>query len=204
MKLLVTFITDLVFPPSEDELAIRDLDAGQFVARHYHPTRLAQGYALCAYAQRQVTACVHLAKFHYHPHAFQLLSQLLRSHLETLPKKDYVIISMPISTKKMQTRGYNQVAEVVERACSSLDTFTHRTDIISKHATVPQTSLGKTERLKNQKDAFFVTIPIPADLGSTAVILVDDVYTTGATMESAYHTLRASGFDDITCIALAH
>ena len=204
MKLLVTFITDLIFPPSSDALRIRTLTPERFTALHFHPVPIEHGVALSTFAHEHVTACVHLAKFNHHTHAFALLSALLKEYLHTLPTEEMTIIPMPLSRQRMHTRGYNQVKEVVDRACPPLLRSQIRTDLLHKRTKVSQTSLKRAERIENQKGAFFTRTPFPTELTQRHIILIDDVYTTGATMQSAYQTLVEAGCTNVTCVALSH
>lgn len=204
MKMIVTFITDLLFPPSLDELQIRKLSSHDLIAL-YTPRAVEHGVALCAYAHAHVSASVHLAKFHNHPHAVSLLAAVLTHHLRQLPQQEYLIIPMPLSAKRYRSRGYNQVHEIARHASTGFPMIHIRTDILAKtKATAPQTSLSRKERLKNQSGAFTVRKGVAPSIAGQPILLIDDVYTTGATMRSAYQALTKAGFRNVSCIALAH
>ena len=204
MKMIVTFITDLIFPPSSDELQIRKLTSHDLVSMCV-PVTIEKGVALCTYAQAPISASVHLTKFHNHPHAVSLLAAVLSAHLQKLPQREYILIPMPLSAKRYRGRGYNQVHEVAKQACTDILHIHIHTNILCKtKTTLPQTSLSRSERLKNQRNVFAVNKHTSQQLLERPVILLDDVYTTGSTMRSAYQALTQAGFRDVSCVALAH
>ena len=205
MPRLITFITDLLFPPSPDELTIRVWTKEAFATHHYSLRYITYGVALTTYKEPSISAAIHLAKFHNHPHAVDLLSFVLATHLHSLSGTRYLLIPMPLSKQRYRERGYNQVYEVAKRALTEMEHVEIHSDILIKRiATLPQTSLSKKERLKNQRNAFAVHPHLPSEIKNTPVLLVDDVYTTGTTMRSAYSTLQKAGFTEVSCIALSH
>jgi len=73
--------------------------------------------------------------------------------------------------------------------------------LIRKRYTRAQTGLGKEERRKNVKDAFSVIYPNIIE--DENIVLVDDVFTTGYTLNECARTLKRSGAITVICLTLA-
>jgi predicted amidophosphoribosyltransferase len=93
---------------------------------------------------------------------------------------------VPLSTARLRGRGYNQAAEIARHlARGKLDV-----DVCVRHAdAVPQTELPWDERRRNVRGAFGCRRPLT---GAT-VAVVDDVMTTGATLDELALTLKRAG-----------
>ncbi|MBS9462515.1 ComF family protein [Flagellimonas sp. 389] len=105
---------------------------------------------------------------------------------KTLKNVD-VVVPIPLHPKKKKKRGYNQVALFAERIAQSINAE-YRDDILLKVVnTKTQTKKDRQLRWENAKDIFQLNVHTKKDF--THVLLVDDVITTGATIEAAAQTL---------------
>lgn len=105
-----------------------------------------------------------------------------------------VIIPIPIHKKRKQKRGFNQ-AELIAREISNITKIPLATDILVRNVnTKPQKELNDIERIKNLRDAFSVN---PTTQNIKKALLIDDIYTTGATIDMCSKLLRESGFREI-------
>jgi ComF family protein len=194
----------IIFPQTDDEQCITSVTQEAF-AKLYSVTRIGSITALTSFGEKKVRAAIHLNKFHAHKHARILLASLLEAHLHTLPTQEYLLIPIPLSSKREQKRGYNQVTLVAEEMLHMFPHITLSTHVLQKRKhTVAQTSLTRTERLKNLHEAFFVPEACAAILQGQHIILLDDVTTTGTTLREAKATLLPHHPASILCIALAH
>ena len=94
-----------------------------------------------------------------------------------------VIIPVPLHKDKFKKRGYNQSEQFAEGLSKSMKIPTDYLSIVKKTATTTQTTKRRYERWKNVEDVYFLN-----DLDifkSKHILLVDDVITTGATLEAA-------------------
>lgn len=126
--------------------------------------------------------------------------------LKSTPSVDYaidhanVIVPIPLSTARLQHRGYNQALEI----CKHLNHVkTDATLLLRIQDTLTQSSLSKSERLKNVKTAFAVEPLRAKELQGKRVLLVDDVMTSGATLFAAAAALRQAGATHITAVVFA-
>ncbi len=99
-----------------------------------------------------------------------------------------VILPVPLSTKRLAQRGFNQSVEIARPLARQLG-VPLELKRIRRRDTAPQTGLPWKERAKNIRHAFECGI----DLGGKTVLVVDDVMTTGATLDELARTLKAHG-----------
>lgn len=112
-----------------------------------------------------------------------------------------VLIPIPLDEKKLRERGYNQ-SEELARELSKITKARTFTNVLKKTKnTKPQMTSSKQEREKNLSGAFLVKNF--AGLADKKIFLVDDVYTTGATMEECAKTLRKVGLKNVWGICFA-
>ena len=112
-----------------------------------------------------------------------------------------VIVPIPMYTAKKRLRGYNQ-AEVFAEALGRESGIPVKKNLAERiRNTVPQKKLNDIDRKKNLKGAFKISQDI---VKYKKVLLVDDIYTTGSTMDAVAGELRTAGIDKIyfLCISI--
>jgi ComF family protein len=98
------------------------------------------------------------------------------------------LVPVPLHPKRLRKRGYNQ-SELIARGVSEVTGIPLFTGVLQRpfhHES--QTSLGRYERYENVRDDFRIAPDAP-DLNGTSLLLVDDVVTTGATLEACSRVL---------------
>jgi ComF family protein len=113
-----------------------------------------------------------------------------------------LIIPVPLHAQKERERGYNQSSYICAGIARVLTLPIARNIVSRRKNTRSQTKLSAAARLENVKDAFNVDARAAAVLRGAAVILVDDVMTTGATMHSCALALRTAGAAQIVCASI--
>ena len=104
------------------------------------------------------------------------------------------LVPVPLHPAKLRKRGYNQ-AEDLARALSPLLNLPVRTDLLLKiRNSAPQKNLSEKERKNNAKNTFKLGQSI---LECRKIILVDDIYTTGMTLNECARPLREAGATEI-------
>ena len=149
-------------------------------------------------------------KFHQHPGWASFFATLLvrapgvSQALADLRGGD-LLLPIPLSKERMQTRGFNQAWELT-RALATQSSSLGRTDaslLLRVKNTQSQTELLRQERLANVRGAFQVDPLRTAELKGKRVVLVDDVMTSGASLFTAARALREAGAAHITGLVLA-
>lgn len=125
--------------------------------------------------------------------------KLIKKEVEEY-KLDY-LLPVPIHPKKLKIRGYNQ-AEVFSKGLSESLEIKTLTDVLLKtRETVSQTKENKQERFENIKGSFEI---IEAGiLKGKNIAIVDDVLTTGATLEEIAQILKNVGVSKVVIITIA-
>lgn len=109
---------------------------------------------------------------------------------EILSFKADALIPVPIHRDRLLKRGYNQ-AELLAHELSKLSGIPLRGDLLFRtKKTRAQKALGPKARIRNLADAFAVSASVK---GIQTVLLVDDIFTTGSTMEACTRLLLAAG-----------
>lgn len=111
-----------------------------------------------------------------------------------------MVLPMPLSHQRLQERGFNQTL-LLARA---LDHRKVRHDLLLRIKDTPaQSSLPREERLQSVENAYVVE-PLQAELlRDKRIVLIDDVMTTGATLNAAARVLRQAGAAHITAVVFA-
>lgn len=128
------------------------------------------------------------------------LSALLAAHRNRWAECYDILVPVPVHRSRLRSRGFNQAA-VLARAVArpgervALHTLSRRT------ATPSQAALGRRARAANVSEAFAVARP--AVVRGHRVLLLDDVFTTGATARACSGELRTAGAALVDVLTLA-
>lgn len=110
------------------------------------------------------------------------------------------IIPVPLHRSRRQKRGYNQ-AEIFGRELSRQTGIPLRTDVVNRvKNTRPQKELDQHQRQKNLKKAFIISGSI---VQLNRVLLVDDIYTTGSTVDGVAQVLKDAGIREIYVLCIS-
>lgn len=108
-----------------------------------------------------------------------------------------IITHIPTANVRVRQRGYDQ-AQLIAHQLAHLRGLRYQ-PLFSRHGNSRQVGASRLERTKNLREAYALCRPI--DLSDTPLVMVDDVLTTGATIEAAARVLAQVGSPDI-CAAL--
>ncbi len=110
------------------------------------------------------------------------------------------IVPVPLHRSRYRKRGYNQ-AEELAKELSLLLGIPVKTDLIKRvKSTKAMKKLGLSERQNNLKKAFLI---MQNDVKLKTIILVDDIYTTGTTMDEISRACKAAGVENIYSLTVA-
>ncbi|KQY12208.1 ComF family protein [Rhizobium sp. Root482] len=113
------------------------------------------------------------------------------------------VLAVPLHAFRLWGRRFNQSAELARAIARLSDRPFLATALVRSRRTARQVGLGATAREDNVRGAFSVTEAGRAMLFGKRVVLVDDVYTTGATVSSATRALKKAGVADVTVLTFA-
>lgn len=137
---------------------------------------------------------------------FALSEPLADLMVQAWPKWELPVdlaLPVPLHAERLKERGYNQSELLVKHLCRQLGWESDPAGLLRIRHTPPQAQLAnKEERIRNVKDAFVADESVVRGL---KILLVDDVYTTGATMISAAEALLTAGASSVSgyCVARA-
>ena len=106
----------------------------------------------------------------------------------------------PLHRARRRKRGYNQAQILAENLGRMLCIPVDSKSLARRKKTSPQKKLGHNERKKNLKNAFAVT---PAFRPVRKVLLVDDIYTTGNTLDAAAKALKEKGVEKVYFLTIS-
>jgi len=146
---------------------------------------------------------IHRFKYESETHLISSLGPLLSTFArEWIPDlTDFLTIPVPLHKRRLRARGFNQslfLARVISR---ELGTPLDYLSLMRTRHTRAQTGLSKEERRKNVRNAFSVLNP--EIIEDKEILLVDDVFTTGHTLDECARTLKKSGARAVICLTLA-
>jgi len=143
-----------------------------------------------------VKMAIHQAKY---GSSYDILKELV-SKKDFEIDKNAVITYVPMHIKKKKQRGFNQ-AEIIAKEIGKKTGVPVAKMLEKVKETPEQAKLDKPARIKNLKNSFKLCGRL--SLSQESVLLVDDVFTTGATMEECGKVLLKAGFKNISYFALA-
>ena len=140
---------------------------------------------------------VHTLKYHKGRHVLWDIENILKRSPRVLDlARGAVLVPVPLHPRKERERGYNQgrlIAECLANAAGGGKAGVHIEMLLRRvRDTVSQTALDRTRRQANLKKAFAMAPGARID-ASLRYVIVDDVFTTGATLNSCAKVLRRAG-----------
>lgn len=154
---------------------------------------------ICAASLENIVLKKTIYAFKYPPFLKELsrpLSFLIINHLKltnnALSFHDFILTPIPLSNKRFLFRGFNQSEELAKELSLALNLPIQKFILKTKN-TKPQTALSKDQRKNNILNVFIVQERIRQKIQGKKILLVDDVFTTGATMDEAAKILKENG-----------
>ena len=117
------------------------------------------------------------------------------------------IVPIPLHKSRLKVRNYNQAEEIAVRLGERIGLPVYSDFLIRKKATTAQKDLSRTRRMENLSQAFCINpkyiIPSAAIHSLGPILLVDDIYTTGSTVDAAANVLANAGCPTVFVVAAA-
>jgi ComF family protein len=141
-------------------------------------------------------AIVHALKYGGRRSVARRLAALLAQHGDAILTGADLVVPVPLHRLRQRMRGFNQAAEIARHLPVA------SADVLKRvRATLSQTDLPAAERRANVRNAFAKRWH--ADVNGLVIVLVDDVSTTGATLESCARVLLESGAREVRALTAA-
>lgn len=145
---------------------------------------------------------VHDFKFHDNPALARSMATLMRSTPWVDPALDAAdwVLPMPLSSERLRQRGFNQAFLLARELAPQL---VNNTLLLRIQDTPAQSSLPRRERLANVEHAFAIEPLQRHRLKGKRIVLVDDVMTSGASINAAALALKQAGAQHVTALVFA-
>ena len=233
MRRFLSFLLDLLFPPRcaackregdflcapcLETLEIRPIRSVPLAASHRPSDGALEGVIYAADYSANPALKAAIAQFKYRftqplaDHLGDLMAQKL-NELGMLKGKRALLVPVPLHKKRLRYRGFNQAQKLAEAIASRRDETLVLPWLQRIRHTSQQAKLSKAERQRNLNEAFALADPqIPLSTQCQAVgvdpeqcifFLVDDVCTTGSTLESAAAALKRAGLKKVYGLVVA-
>jgi competence protein ComFC len=213
---LIKQLPRLIFPATSKQVAELESNTPFTLSKKLTPTldQSSGVISLFSYRDKNTRLIIKELKYRGNRVFAELLGELL---FETLlaelgeenispSKEKFLLVPIPISKKRLRTRGYNQTELLTKHIfrCDNGLLFEHCPTLLKKiRDTKSQTAMiRKSDRLKNLIGCFKVTEK--EKIRRREVVLIDDVVTTGATLREAKKTLLEAGANRVYCFTVAH
>ena len=161
--------------------------------------QLQQVRASLAYLE-PATRVIHKMKYSGLFELAKPLAQIMAAKWPDWERDPDAIIPVPLHNQRQRRRGFNQSALLALHLGRQVEIPVDEQAIRREIHTVPQIGLSPVERLENVRGAFSAD---SRQVKNKQILLVDDVYTTGATMSAAADALLASGAAGVSAYCLA-
>lgn len=140
-------------------------------------------------------------KFYNKKYLYRTFSECICRKMEKINLEYDVIIPVPIHRKRYMQRGYNQ-SELLAMGISKIcKVKIYRNLLVKNKDTLPQSSLNKDRRKTNVTGTY--SINNKEVIKNKKILLVDDIYTTGATVNECSKILKESGAKEVIVLTLA-
>jgi len=164
------------------------------------------------YKDKIIQSCLHCLKYKYVKDLAEELSNLIISYfsllnnspiIEQKNKENFMILSVPLYKKDLKRRGFNQSEEIARSLSQKLGIPLIEQCLIKTKKTLPQMTLKREKRLSNVSGVFEINPEKRTIIKNKKVILIDDVYTTGATMQECAKILKQNLTAEVWGVVIA-
>lgn len=157
-------------------------------------TMLSGMYSLWKY-EGTARNIIHSIKYHF---AYDMVKECTSRALTHayFPVDVSFATAIPSHSKRQNWRGFNPADKIAHVVALHMH-WRYIPEVLVKHETDPQVQHTRQERQKNIHGAFSVNSKTTAPIDGASIVLIDDVYTTGSTMEEAARKLKQSGAKDV-------
>lgn len=177
-------------------------DFKEFFSKNFEQSYFDQIKIMAAF-KPPLSSLIKALKYHHHSRAAKFLAQMLYFHVGIDFQQIDIISFVPIHSQKRKKRGYNQAQLIAQE----LSLWSHKPCLnllIKNKNSQSQASISdKEKRLKRLTDSFIISPFYKKKLSEKRILLIDDVITTGATINNISQVLKNNGSKFISALTLA-
>jgi len=152
------------------------------------------------YFEGVIREAVHRLKYRGRTALAESLGELMAAYWVQHSMLADLIVPVPLHAARMRERGYNQAALLAREMARRVGLEVDEQTLVRQRATDPQVELNAKQRKENVRDAFSCSSNA---LAGKQVLLIDDVCTTGATLEACAVALYTQGVRGVQALTLA-
>jgi ComF family protein len=152
------------------------------------------------YFEGVLREALHQLKYRGHTALAEPLGDLMAAYWAQHAIPADVVVPVPLHATRLRERGYNQAALLARALARRVGLALDEQTLVRQRATAPQVDLDARQRKENVHDAFCCSA---RTLAGQQVVLVDDVCTTGATLEACAVALYEGGARSVQALTLA-
>ncbi|SDY62155.1 ComF family protein [Tindallia californiensis] len=213
IKPIKEMLLDLVYPPYhpcphcfETDIAIKGetgslcpscFKSFPFLRKEENPPNV---QALAHY-HGAAQSLVHRLKYKEALYLAKPMANLMLQHLE--PKGSSLVIPVPMHQRRQRQRGYNQAERLARHIARMVELECETNAMIRNRETEPMYRLNRLQRIQNMWNSITVRETERYRIRNQKILLVDDVYTTGATAQACIRSLKEAGAEGVTVITFA-
>lgn len=209
LKRFQDWLLDLIFPTSCHgcgrvdtrwcHICLNELNAVPVYATHLTSQTLSD---LCAtgHHRGKLQQSIQALKYYQTPFLANPLALRLVQAIEIKEWTFDTIIPVPLFADREQKRGYNQAYLLSQQVASMTTTLCQPELLIRQRNTPHQVGLSASERRDNVKNAFRAT----ASVAGLSILIIDDVVTTGSTLDACASALFEAGASAVYAITVSH
>lgn len=151
--------------------------------------------------QGRLREAVHQLKYNAEPFLAKSCAQVMLPVAKGLPECD-MVMAVPLSDKRLKKRRYNQ-SEWLSRHIATALALPMISGVVTRsHSDIPQVGLGAAARWKNVQHQFAVLSRHTAQIRDRHLLIIDDVVTTGATLQALAQALKKTGAATVRALTL--
>ncbi|MCB9806130.1 ComF family protein [Candidatus Nomurabacteria bacterium] len=209
VKKVFFFLIDSLFPLDKFSTELTTLDLQHWLAEVTKHEQYFDNfiYSFLDYRKEIVEKTIWQMKFNRNADALRLLGEFISQEiLKKIDRQPFLIIPVPVFKNKMKSKGFNHtellVQEILKYDHDKI--FTYQKDLIKKVKKTKdqKETKSKKERTENLKNAFQITNP--KQIANKNVIIIDDVHTTGATLNEMRKILMKAEAKYVIAFVVAH
>ena len=133
----------------------------------------------------------------------QKLGDIMYDRMEAEGLEYDLIVPVPMYSKNQNKRGYNQAQVMAARLAARKNMLCASELLVRTKKTAPMKGLGAVERYENLKNVFAVSPKNHYTIAGKRILLIDDIYTTGSTLDACSRVLKDAGAAEVYVLTFA-